>query len=411
MDYRLDCLDAKDYHTDNHYILKIEPQMLNKISHLISKQLSRLGMAALFCAPVSALATIYPLTVTDMSGQQVEIKQAPRRIVLQDGRDIMAMALLDREEPFKRIVAWNNLLKRQDSKGWAVLSQRWPEAESIPNMGLSDHGEVNNETVIATHPDLLIAQLRAKPTLEQTGVLARFKALNIPVLFLDYQQQPIKNTVPSIKLLGKVLDREKNAKAYTDFYQQRLSLIRQTVAKQSHNPLVFIEPIAGNSESCCFTHGRNGWGDLVATAGGENIGTQLLTGASGFINPEQIITMRPEYYVMTGSKRGDANNPVLPFGYNADPKQVQARFNALLARNAVTEIPAVKAGHVAGVYHHFYNHPWNIIGVEVLAKLFYPQAMAQLEPTADYHQIVQQFTQLPDAPIVLDYQPVAKIQH
>jgi ABC-type Fe3+-hydroxamate transport system substrate-binding protein len=45
-----------------------------------------------------------------------------------------------------------------------------------------------------------------------------------------------------------------------------------------HKPTVFIEPIAGNSDNCCFTHGHNGWGALVEAVGGKNIGSALLPG-------------------------------------------------------------------------------------------------------------------------------------
>ncbi|GAA0474247.1 MULTISPECIES: ABC transporter substrate-binding protein [Tatumella] len=361
--------------------------------------------AALCLSPLAALATDYPLTVKDMDNRTVVINHEPERIILQDGRDIMALALLDRDNPFARVVTWNNLIKKQDSQEWAVLSKTWPDAARIPDMGLSDQGNVNPETVLSTHPDLLVAQLRAKPALEQTGVLKRFRELHIPVIFLDYELHPMQDTVPSITLLGKVLNKEQNAKAYTDFYTRRLDQINQVVSKQQKKPSVFIEPIAGNSDNCCFTHGKAGWGELVAAAGGINIGSELLTGASGFINPEQIITMRPDWYLMTGSRRGAPGNPVLPFGYNTSVPAIQASFDALLHRTAVANIPAVSEGHVGGIYHHFYNHPWNIIGVETLAHWFYPQQFASLNPTADYHYIATHFTKLPDDPVNLSYRP------
>ncbi|VTP61985.1 Uncharacterised protein [Serratia rubidaea] len=50
-----------------------------------------------------ALATQYPLTLTDTSGQRVTLKQEPKRVVVQDGRDILTLALLDRADPFS---AW-----------------------------------------------------------------------------------------------------------------------------------------------------------------------------------------------------------------------------------------------------------------------------------------------------------------
>jgi len=136
-------------------------------------------------------------------------------------------------------------------------------------MGFNDLGQVNLESVLAKQPDLMIAQLRAKPALTQSGVLATLKNLHIPVLFLDDERHPKENTLKSVKVLGNVLNREAEAKAYADFYQQRWQAIQQKIAKVQHPPTVFIEPIAGNSDNCCFTHGHNGWGALVEAVGGK----------------------------------------------------------------------------------------------------------------------------------------------
>jgi hypothetical protein len=57
----------------------------------------------------------------------------------------------------------------------------------------------------------MIAQLRAKPSLVQSGVLAKLEALHIPVVFVDYELHPVENTLPSIALLGKVLGQNERA--------------------------------------------------------------------------------------------------------------------------------------------------------------------------------------------------------
>ncbi|RWR01379.1 hypothetical protein ED28_12845 [[Pantoea] beijingensis] len=110
----------------------------------------------------------------------------------------------------------------------------------------------------------------------------------------------------SFMLLEEVLNQEQNAKAYTDFYQQHLQAIQQKTATVSTKPRVFIEPAAGvgsADDACCFTHAHNGWGGLVEATEATDIGSQLLVGATGYINIEKIISMKPDFYVMTGSKR------------------------------------------------------------------------------------------------------------
>lgn len=65
-------------------------------------------LTALISTPLCSFAAQYPLTVTDLDGRAITLQHEPQRIILQDGRDIMAMALLDRDNPFRRVVAWNN---------------------------------------------------------------------------------------------------------------------------------------------------------------------------------------------------------------------------------------------------------------------------------------------------------------
>lgn len=366
------------------------------------------GGAALLLSPLLAQAADWPVTVKDMDNRTVTIDQEPQRIILQDGRDIFALALLERDNPFAKVVAWNNLPKKQDTQTWDVLKRKWPDAEKILDMQFSDQGNVDLETIISRHPDLMIAQLRAKPSLVQSGVLAKLEALHVPVVFVDYELHPVENTLPSITLLGKVMGQNARAKAYTDFYQQRLDTLQQRVATAAKKPLVFIEPIAGVAgldNGCCFTHARNGWGGLVEAAGGVNIGSQLLPGATGTVSVEKIISLNPDYYLMSGSKRPGKGTAIIPFGYNVSQKEVTSAFNALLARQGVSSIPAVVQGHTGALYHHFYNNPYNIVAIETLSKIFYPELFKDLNPLADYHAIIKNFTQIPDDNIILSYTP------
>ncbi|EPK7359405.1 ABC transporter substrate-binding protein [Kluyvera ascorbata] len=364
--------------------------------------------AALLLSPLLAMAQNWPVTVTDLDNRTVTIAQEPQRIILQDGRDILTLAVLERENPFAKVVAWNNLPKKQDSETWNVLKRKWPEADKILDMKFSDQGNVDLETILSRHPDLMIAQLRAKPSLTQSGVLAKLDALHIPVVFVDYELHPLENTRPSIAMLGKVLGQSARAQAYLDFYQQRLDLLHQRLATVKKKPLVFIEPIAGVAgldNGCCFTHARNGWGGLVEAAGGENIGSQLLPGATGNVSVEKIIAMNPDYYLMTGSKRPGKGTAIIPFGYNVDQTDVAKAFNALLSRQGVSSIPAVVAGHTGALYHHFYNNPYNIIAIETLSKIFYPTQFKDVDPLADYHTLITRFTDIPDDKVILSYTP------
>ncbi|MGD8106201.1 ABC transporter substrate-binding protein [Pantoea sp. FN0302] len=357
----------------------------------------------MLAASASAVATTYPVTLTDFDGQKITLAKEPQRIVVQDGRDILALALLDRADPFQRVVAWNNLLKKSDGHTWQLMLGKWPQAEHITDMGFSDKGEVNLESVIAQRPDLMIAQLRSKPSLTQTGVLAKLKQLNIPVLFIDTFKNPVKDAPASVTLLGEALNREQEAQQYTDFYQQHYQAIQDKVRTVSPKPRIFIEAKAGLAglESCCFTHGHVGWGSMVEAVGATNIGSELLPGATGEVSLEKVIAMKPDAYIVSGSQWASKNNAAVPFGYGVTQQQVDVAFNKMKQRPGFAQLQPVKEGHFYGVYHNFYNHPWNIVGIEYLAKFIYPQPFAQLDPANSWHEIVTRFTTIPEGQGVL----------
>ena len=372
----------------------------------------RITLLVLACAcglSAQAMATTYPLTLTDTAGQTVTIKQEPKRIVVQDGRDILTLALLDRADPFTRLVAWNNLLKKSDGETWKILQSKWPEANNIIDMGFSDKGEINLESVIAKHPDLMVAQLRSKPSLSQTGVLDKLQALNIPVLFIDTMLKPVENTPKSISLLGETLNRESEAKQYTDFYQQHYQSILDKTKTVEPKPLVFIEAKAGLNglESCCFTHAHVGWGGMIEAIGARNVGSALLPGATGDVSLEKVISMKPDAYIVSGSQWASKTNAAVPFGYGVTQQQVDDAFNRMKQRPGFAQVSAVKDGRFYGIYHNFYNHPYNIVGLEYLAKFIYPNQFKELDPAKTYSEILSRFTEVPEGKGILGAQAPA----
>lgn len=348
----------------------------------------------------ASFASTYPLTVTDMAGRKVTIQSEPQRVVLQDGRDLMMLALLDRQNPFKRVVAWNNLIKRHDRGTWKPLVKQWPAGNKILDMNFGDSGNLNIEEVITHRPQLLIAELRAKPALEQSGVIKKLAKVNVPVVFVDTGVHPVINAPKSVALLGKILNKQANAKAYVDFYESHLAKVKQ-LAQQAikdnggKRTSVFLEAHAGakGANDCCFTHNHFGWGPQISAAGGENVGGELLKGPTGVVSMEKVLQMQPDVYVMSGADFGP-NSLALPLGGVVSAKRVHKAFDRLLSRPGFKQLKAYKNHRIYGIYHQFYNHAYNIVSIEGLAKDFYPKAFKGMDPTQTYHTILNRFTDI-----------------
>ncbi|TWF52063.1 ABC transporter substrate-binding protein [Neorhizobium alkalisoli] len=360
-----------------------------------------LSVLALLAGTAGAMATDYPLTLTDVAGHTVTIEKKPERIILQDGRDMLTMALLDRDNPYKRVVGWSSNFVKSDPGSAKLMDQAFGKAP--PVMSLSEDGEVDLEAIIAAKPDIVVAQLRAQKAFQQGGVEDKLKSVGIAVVYLDLMEKPVEGALKSVEVLGKAIDREKEAAEYISFYTKHLDHLNEVIAKQTSHPNVFVEAKAGNKgDGCCFTHGDTGFGKLVAALKGNNLGTKLLPGQTGNVSLETLLSSNPpDVYIMSGSQWTNPENAAVPFGYNVTPQQVSAALGKLEQRDGFPAMKAVQDGRVYGIYHQFYNHPYNIVGLEYFATFMYPDAFKDLKPAETYATLIKDFTKIPDAPVVL----------
>ncbi|WP_268800427.1 ABC transporter substrate-binding protein [Pseudomonas huanghezhanensis] len=375
---------------------------MHVFKHLIA------GLGLLLTGQTLAHATTYPVTVTDVANRQVEIAHEPKRIVLQDGRDLFTLALLDRNDPFQRIVAWNNIVKRSDANTWKVFENQWPKtANQAIDMQFGDDGDLNLEAIVASRPDLLVFQTRARASLDNAGVAQKLAALKIPVVFVDSDLDPVTNSQKTVALLGKVLNREAEAKAYLDFYSERLAKIDGIIKQHTQKPLVFVEAKAGQGgvSACCFTHGDVYWGKLVQAAGGQNLGSSLLPGATGDVTLETVLGKKPDVYVMTGSQFPGNASVAPPYGFGDSVRQplIDHALSVLQKRPGFAQLKASQNGRVYGIYHQFYASSWNILALEYLNQAFYPDSAQQLD-TANSLTTLFGLTGLKAVPAIL-YSP------
>ena len=82
--------------------------------------LARLSSAVLFGASVlfAGAASAETIEVTDLAGRVVNGTRDPQKIALSEGRQLYTLAMLDRDDPFKRVVGWGNDLIENDPGAW-----------------------------------------------------------------------------------------------------------------------------------------------------------------------------------------------------------------------------------------------------------------------------------------------------
>lgn len=309
---------------------------------------------------------------------------------------IYSIALLDRENPFKRIVGWKDDLIKYDPDHFRKYQTKFPAVDKIQNLGSPYSSEYSLETVVSLDAELVLLNLGKLLQAQESGIIDKLAKAGIPVVFVDFRQVPTQNTVPSIQILGRIFDKRDRADEFVDFYVKNMQLVYTRVSgiKREDKPLVFIERAAGyNPGKCCNTFGSANLGRLVDLAGGIHWGTQKFPGFAGKVNPEAIFVDDPDVIIGTGANWAEANpaTTAVLFGYEATDDVVQERLSALANRKGWETLKSVKSGQFHSIYHQFYNSPYHFVAMQVFAKWFYPDKFKDVDPKKTFVELHDRF--------------------
>ncbi|NIY74962.1 ABC transporter substrate-binding protein [Thalassospira sp. HF15] len=341
------------------------------------------------------------VTITDVTGREVTVEVPVEHVILGEGRLVYGLATLDSEDPFKRVVGWRDDLKKADPQGYGLYAAKYPRIDDIPTFGGIKDGTFNIEQAISLNPDVVIMNLEAKGATEEGGFDEKLAAVGIPLVYIDFREAPIKNTETSMKILGKLTDKEDRAAEFIKFRADHINEVEKRLSEANpEQPKVFIERAAGYSEECCMSFGNENFGKMVEMAGGVNIAASIIPGTFGTINPEQVIASNPDQFVGTGGD-WEAYAPGMgwvPVGPGADMVEAKRKLDGLMDRPAFTGINATKNGNIHVVWHQFYNSPYQFVVIEQMAKWFHPDLFADIDPEATFKELHDRF-------LPLDYKP------
>ena len=356
------------------------------------------GVVFATCGPAAASRS--SLVIEDIAGRGVRVDTPVRRILLGDGPLAYVVALLRPNDPFSNVVGWGDNFRAADLDGYQAYLRRFPEISRIPSFPSTTLDSIGSELAISLEPDVVVMNLSSKPAAESSGLMARLAQVGIPVVFVDFRTRMFGNTTRSIEILGALLGRPDRAAAFLAFRQQQIERVTQPLESVRSRPSVMIERAAGLYEDCCLTYGDGNFGELVAAAGGDNLGSSFLHGTFGTLHPEQVIASDPDVVIVTGanwslySPAGDWVN----LGPGADPAEGQARLGRLMRRPAYRTLRAIKARQVHAIWHPFYDNPYYFIALQRVAKWLHPELFASLDPDATFRELHARFLPVPYQP-------------
>lgn len=337
-------------------------------------------------------------TVVDLYGRTVEIPDKPQRIVLGESRMLYTLSLVVDGNPAKNVVGWPGDMQNLDPQSWQLYVKTFPAIGNIPQFGKNNFTQMNPEKVIALHPDLVILPRYAKQPSDHDQMQDSLTRAGIPVIYVDLRVDQINNTVPSVRLLGEVLNNPQKAARFIAFYQQHMDRVKQRIAQyQGKKTSVMLQLQPGRREGCCTTVSHGNLADLLNFAGGDNIARGAFKSIYGEMNPEAVIAANPDVYISTGmgSSQGNPGAEIM-LGPQVSAVQAQGSFRLAMDKQPmIKHLAAVREGRAFAVWHNFYLSPYHMVDVEVFAKALYPQMFADVDPQQTVKELYAQFLPIP----------------
>lgn len=335
------------------------------------------------------------IEVVDIAGKKVSLKQPAKKVVLGEGRLISIFSVLGINEPVEYIAGMMNEFKKYDSASYNQYKKIYPKIDQIPTFGNTTEASVSVEKIILLKPDLAIFSLIGHgPGAKSKHIISRLEKAGIPIVFVDFRQKPLEHTAKSVEIVGRLLGKAEQAKQFAEHYQQQTQLVAnrvKNIAPEDY-PSVLIDIRADSSKPCCLTISRGLFAEMVKFAGGQSMAADLLPGPVGQLSYEHILSAGFDAYIGSAIGAVTKNNAYANFllaGPNVSEEAARKSLQQMLKARKFDGLKAVKNGKAYALWHHFYNSPFNLYAVEVMAKWFHPERFKDLQPERTLQKYLQ----------------------
>lgn len=306
----------------------------------------------------------YPIEVTDSTGSKITVYKPLERIVVFNNQISEVMQILNVTD---RIIGIAVSLKKDP-----LIAQ---EVKSLPDVG--EVTEPDLEEVIKLDPDAVFDYSNTIFTKNETFRKLKASNPNLVVFLVDLFRP--ESYVEEVEKLARILDKEEEARDYIGFYQGVLNRIQEKTdsVPEEKRPRVYFEH---SGEFGTAAQG-SGYHSDVVMAGGNNVFANLTT-EYPTIDQETILHANPEIIIKLFGHGSSTSSG----GYiNDDTSEMEKVRETIIDRPGGEDIDAVRNDRVYVLYSPLIDGARHIIGVSYLAKIFYPDLLADFDPL-EVHQ-------------------------
>ncbi len=334
-------------------------------------------------------------TVTDLMGREVDVKVPVSSVVLLYGLE--DYAAVGGEEALNKLVglnSWRYMKYRPD--WWQGWVENHPWLAELPDVGQPGK-TFEVEQVLKLNPDVVIADRSMFKYMDED--LKRLEKAGIPVIFTDYFPHSSNITElfekvnRSTMLLGTLLGEEERAKELVQFFREQVISVVEKAQNTENKPKAIV--FATWSEWRAY--GKEGmYNHWIDMAGGRNIAAEVVSGASGDVNPEFVLEHNPDVIVFT-CNNNFPNGQRVAIGYTVDSDaEAKVALMELVDRPGWENLNAVKNGKVYIVHHGLsHGHIFEFACLQYIAKWLHPELFGDLNPERSLKEFYERFMPLP----------------
>lgn len=326
----------------------------------------------------SELKASKSVTVTDFLGREVTV-QTPIKTV--------AFTHYSTAEALKVLNAWELVVGRDGYTGNKLL---YPNIDEIPALGEMMAGPYtpNMEKLLELSPDLLILEVIPSPGMDD--LIKKLDGIIPVVTVKTYDPEEMFH---SFDILGKLLNREDEAKTFTSWVKNIQTTLLDKVGElpDSEKTTIFyktgygsVDEIGTFSDAMTYVPARNKFAGCI------NIASDIPSqgGWISAVDPEWLASKDIELLII-----GDPQ----PNGYGAlieDPSNLASFREQVMKLPVFAETSAVKTEKVYMLADEFFGTPRHIVGFTYLAKWAHPDLFEDLDPAVINQEYFNKFLRL-----------------
>ncbi|MDO4906107.1 MAG: ABC transporter substrate-binding protein [Lautropia sp.] len=347
--------------------------------------LKSLLLAALVSVGAAAHAEVE--TITDVLGRKVQVDVPAKRVVL--GFYYPDYIAATGAGNFQRVVGISREFWEGFNPGsWRLYVEKLPNLKDMPDIGNVNTGSFSTEKTLALNPDVIVLADWQYQTL--ASEIPRFEAAGIPVVVVDFNAQTVERHMASTRIFGQLAGTEARANRVADEYASGIAEIQRRVsAAKRPKPRIYIEFGDKGPANYSYTFGRNMWGAIADTVGGDNVSAPYVE-SWGPINPEKLLISRPEVIMISGTEVGlKSSDKAMVMGIDIPADEAGKRLKGFATRAGWADLPAIKEQRLYGLYHSASRSLLDLASAQYMAKALYPDLFADIDPRKtflDFHR-------------------------